>query len=114
MSNQYEKPGVLSKEETLSILNGNNTVEQKVHALVGSVNAIEDHAWLQELCLSYVNHKDKWIAGAAINGLGDIARIFGQLDLKLVLDKLNTTKSERKDLAGKIEDAIDDIKTFVK
>ena len=111
---KYQEPIGISKEETIDILNGNSSVEQKVDALVGAVNTIQDPAWLQELCLSYVNHKDEWIAGAAINGLGDIARIFRQLDLKLVLDKLNAVKSERKDLIGKIDDAMDDIKMFIK
>lgn len=114
MSHQYERPEVLSKEEIVGILNSYSTPEEKVNAIVGAVNSIQDQEWLQELCLHLSNHKEQMVAGAAINGLGDIARIFGELDVKLVSEKLNAIRSERKDLIGKIDDALDDIRMFIK
>ncbi len=112
MKRKYEKPTVISKELTIQILNGNGTVEEKVNSIIRAVSTIEDQAWLVNLCLKYMNHEDQWIAGAAINGLGDIARIFGRLDMEMILKKLDLLRPKRKELAGKIEDAIDDIKKF--
>jgi len=114
MSQKYEEPYFSSKQETVRILNGSSAIEQKVNAIVGAINHLNDPVWLQELCLNFINHPDKWVAGAAINGLGDIARNFGLPNVDLVVKRLIGLKSDRADLIGKIEDAIDDINTFIK
>lgn len=114
MKRIYEELRQFSKEETLLILNGDNPLEDKVGAILGAVNSIQDQPWLERLCLNYINNEEEWIAAAAINGLGDIARIFRKLDVDRVLRELNSVKQKRENLAGKIDDAIDDIKIFIK
>ena len=113
MTKKYNQPQYCSKEETLTIMNGVGTVEQKVNAIVGAIHSINDCDWLQALCLENIDHQDKWITGAAINGLGNIARIFRRIDKDLVLSKLRTLKLSRKELSGKIDDAVDDIMKFI-
>ena len=52
------------------------------------------------LYLKYVNDEDRWIASAAITGLGHLARTSGQLDKDLVIATLTDLKV-RMDLKGK-------------
>ncbi len=51
MNQKYEEPTSISKEETLKILNGSESTERKVNAIVGAINYLDDPVWLQELWL---------------------------------------------------------------
>jgi hypothetical protein len=102
------------KDETLSILKESHSVKDKVKAIVGAINIIYDQVWLQEMCLKNIDHEDELIASAAISGLGDIARIFQKLDFDLVVGKLSELKLKREELAAKIDEAMNDIKAFIK
>ena len=108
---KYESYSFDNKEE-IEFLLRSKINDNIINALQGAINGIDDCKWLQELCLKYINHEDYWVAKTAINGLGDIARVFNDLDCLKVVNQLNQIK--RKDLEGAINDTLSDIKMFLK
>jgi hypothetical protein len=68
---------------------------------------------VQGKCLSFLENRNTSISGLAATCLGHIARIHQQLDKKKVIAALKA-KLDNKEIRGNIEDALDDIKIFMK
>ncbi len=90
----------------------NGSDEEIVGAIIGAINGIDDSQWLEEVCLRFLNHSNFWISKAAINGLGDIARIHRYLDTNRVLHALSLIDNER--LLPIVKQTIQDIDIFVR
>ncbi|MFY7730153.1 MAG: hypothetical protein ACOVRN_11605 [Flavobacterium sp.] len=106
----YERFCFEDKEVVIFLLNSGE--QQKiVSAIVGAINGIEDRQWLEDICMGYIHHNDYWIAKAALNGLGDIARIYKTINL----EKLNKeiTKISNDALKPVINDLKTDLKMFL-
>ena len=108
----YEASGEFSRDEALKAFESENH-EIILDALLGIINGVDDHEWVVTQLLEYVRHPDKWAAGAAIGGLGDVARIYKKIDKKTVLPVLEELK-DHEEVAGKVEDALGDIEMFAK
>jgi hypothetical protein len=106
---EYQYFSFDSKASIEKMLLSKNT-ETISQAILGAVNGIDDWQWLQQLCLTYSNHANYWVAKNAITSLGSIARIFGELDVALVLAKFKEVKDP--ELQVVIDCAIEDIEIF--
>jgi hypothetical protein len=71
-----------------------------------------DWQWLQDKCIQMTSHPDFDVAGLAITSFGHIARIHGNLDLGTVLPLLERLHVNP-ELAGRVEDALDDIAMYL-
>ncbi len=68
---------------------------------------------MQGKCLEMTHHYDVEVRGTAVTCLGHLARLHRDLDLPLVLPTLQALRSDP-GMGGRAEDALDDIRTFVK
>ena len=71
-----------------------------------------DWRWVQEVCLELASHPNPQLSGLAVTCLGHLARIHGVLDLEKVLPTLKRLREDPK-ISGRVDDALDDIKTFL-
>ena len=113
---KYEviKP-IASKEDVLLILRGKkSSSSDKINALLGAVEGINDHEWLEALYLQYIEDYDYGVAHAAIQGLGYTARILRKLNIELVVNRLLNLMKRKDRLFGVINDTFDDIEMFMK
>jgi len=67
----------------------------------------------QDLCVRLARDEDDDVAGLAVTGLGHLARLHGELDLDVVLPLLHELRDTPGPLAGRAEDALEDIETFL-
>ena len=71
-----------------------------------------DWQWAEKRCLTSLKDNRRGVKTAAIQALGHLARIHGQLTLPLVLSELRAIQLEP-DFSGIAEDTLDDIRAFV-
>jgi hypothetical protein len=83
------------------------------NALVRVTYHDPDWRWVQTQCMRLAAHSDKNVRGLAVSCLGHLARIHGVLDTEEVLPLLNELLTDP-EVAPRAEDALDDIKTFLK
>ena len=82
------------------------------YALARVVHHDSDWRWLQDKCIQMTSHPDMDVVRLSISLFGDIARIHGNLDLDTVLPLLKRLH-ENTELAGRVEDAWDDIAVYL-
>ena len=70
-----------------------------------------DWQWTQNRCIEFLQSGDMNIAGVSATCLGHIARIHGKLEKEKVIAALRL-KLDRNEIAGVVEDALDDISIF--
>lgn len=83
----------------------------RASAIVGMVNGISDVQWVEDQLLHLLDDSSFWVAKGAIVGLGNLARIHGQLNQERVKAAFETI--ERADLKGAISDTLDDFNIFL-
>ena len=71
-----------------------------------------DWQYVQDLCMRFADSPSTEISGLAVTCLGHLARLHGKLDLGKVAPLLERL-GRRPDIAGRVEDAWDDIKMFL-
>ncbi|MDR2905201.1 MAG: MBL fold metallo-hydrolase [Helicobacteraceae bacterium] len=107
---QPQTNGGLSKEQVLEHLKSNE-VSTVTNALLYATLNFNDWIWIQDECLKLANHQNVDIKGLAVTCLGHLARIHSSINkakvLPVLFDKLND-----KDISGRAQDALDDIKMF--
>jgi len=106
---KYQSSSFSNKEEVNKLLESNSN-EDIISAILGSVNGINDFYWVQSLCLKYINHNDFWVAKTAINSLGDLARIYKEMNTDKVCNALQAVEDEK--LLPTISDTLEDITLF--
>ncbi len=107
---KYESFEFSSKSEVEAMLSSNDQ-ELKIAALVGMINGIDDRTWVEGVLIQHVTNDDFWIAKNAITGLGDLARIYGRLDMIRVRDSFKKVK--HRNLKVVIEETLKDVETFI-
>ncbi len=111
---QYEAISPLDKAEAGEKLLSGDT-EAIVYGLLGAVEGVDDWRWVQDQCLRFVADPREDVARVAIICLGHLARIWGELDQKRVRESLKGVKASASPrILGAIEDALGDIKMFLK
>jgi hypothetical protein len=83
-------------------------------ALLDITFNISDWEWVQNQCLQLISNPNEDIRGLALTCLGHIARIHAVIDKPKVLPVLRQIISQDAAVAGRVEDALDDIEIFVK
>lgn len=86
--------------------------ERICDALVRVTFNESDWQWVQEKCLYFISSSYPEVRGIAVTCLGHLARIHRKLDLKKVLPLLKNLRNDA-EVSGRVEDAFDDIETFV-
>lgn len=109
---KYAEPRAFSREEADEELASGNP-DQIREALVAL--ALRDGDWrcVQGKCLEFASHSDPSIRALAATCLGHLARLHGQLDLDEVLPVLTRMMADP-DTEGSAENALDDIKMFIR
>jgi hypothetical protein len=109
---KYVEPSPASRDALAVALAGGDgrTIAE---TLVGLTNSDEDWRWVQDTCLKLLHHDDIGVRAIAITCLGHLARIHGELDIDKVQPILTELLSDP-ELGGRAEDALDDIKRFVR
>jgi hypothetical protein len=72
-----------------------------------------DAAWVTDRALRLVNSPDFGVRAAAVTALGHLARIHRAIDEERVVPVLRRLSNEP-EIAGRVEDALDDIAVFVR
>ncbi len=106
---QYENFNFESKYEIEKLLKSANETDVP-SILIGAVNGVDDLEWIQGILFSYIDNDDYWISKTAINLFGDLARIYGNLNKNMILEKFK--KIKREDLKYVIDEAIEDIEIY--
>lgn len=82
-----------------------------ISAVLSAALHDNDWAWVQNICLSQLDHPSRWVKQACITGLGHVVRLHGKLDLDVVAAKLAAYR-ESDELSGSIQDLFGDINIF--
>jgi hypothetical protein len=83
-------------------------------ALLDITFNISDWEWVQNQCLRLISNPNEDIRGLALTCLGHIARIHAAIDKSKVFPVLRQIVSQDAAVAGRAEDALDDIEMLVK
>ena len=108
---QYKDVEPISRQDAVSAFSSGSR-EAIQDALVRVVLHDPDWRWAQDTCIEYAKHDDPSIVQIAVTCFGHLARIHGKLDLERVLPILQELSKSQK-TAGRVEDALDDIRVFV-
>ena len=109
---EYHEILPLRRAELEELL-GSGNVRAINEALLSAAFHDCDWEWAQNQCLSFLSHSNRDVRSIAATCLGHIARIHRKLDIDIVLPQLYEAKSDQSIAAG-VDDAIDDIKLFVR
>jgi hypothetical protein len=109
---KYQKTLLISYEDAKEKLKSDDPIHV-TDALVRLTYHYSDWRWVQDQCLTLINHSDPVIKGLAVSCLGHLARIHNTIDTFKVLPILNSLLDDP-DIGGRAEDAIDDIEMFAR
>jgi hypothetical protein len=110
--NKYQDVLPIKKNDA-EIFFASNEIEKIATTLVSISFYEKDWKWVQDKCLEYLFHPDDVISGLAATCLGHVARVNRKLEKKKVIILLRS-RLDNLQIAGRIEDAIDDINTYIK
>jgi hypothetical protein len=109
--NLYQEALPISREDAETAFSSGAS-ERICDALTRVTFNESDWRWVQEKCLHFINSSYPDVRGLAVTCLGHLARIHRKLDLKKVLPLLKNLQNDT-EVSGRVEDAFDDIETFV-
>lgn len=107
---QFQQISPISKAEAIAAFESGNS-NQICNALVSIACCESDWRWAQEKCLHFLENEDPEISGLAATCLGHIARVQKTLDKERVVAALRK-QLKNPDIAGQVEDALEDIGLF--
>ena len=109
---QYREITPIDRNEAELIFDGDELDNIRV-TLVRVAFYDPDYVWAQERCLRFCEHEDSEVRSVAALCLGHVARIHRKLDLDKVLPVLQRLLKDEQTV-GRAEDALDDIKRYVR
>ena len=109
---KYTEVLPISREEADNALNSRNP-EIVCDGLLRLTYHDSDWQWVQNLCLHFIKSENIQIRSLAVTCLGHLARIHHTLDIEQVIPILKNLLHD-KEIAGRVEDALDDIEMFVR
>jgi hypothetical protein len=103
-----------NKQEIESEIKSNN-IDLATNKLLDICFNSEDWKWVQDICISLIKNKTvkEDLRRLAITCIGHLARIHSMIEKDKVLPFLEKVKKENENLAGTIDDTLDDISMFV-
>jgi len=111
MNYSYDEPKAIDKVEFTSIVEA-GVIALVCDALVRAVHFIHDYDWLLQQYILLLKHPDLEVRGVTITCIGHIARLNAEADKTQLLGILDPLLCDS-DMAGRVEDAIDDVNTFL-
>ena len=112
MKFNYKEPSYIDKENYLAAVGSGNSMEICA-ATINAVHYINDYDWLvNQLALSIV-HNETEIRGVTVTCIGHLARLYEDANREALLALLTPLKNDE-ELSGRVQDAIDDINTYLK
>ena len=109
---KYETPGPMDRTEAARLLQS-PIPEEVCKALLAVALHEKDWRWAQERCFEATRHASLEVRALSATCFGHLARVHGNLELDRVIPALRALQKEP-ELAGRVEDAIDDINMFMK
>lgn len=110
MSLRYRTPSEISKEAFLHSVEAGE-VAPICQAIVDAVHSIDDYDWLYKQLSELLRHSDGQVRGVTATCIGHLARLHRSADRDHLLTLLKPHLSDP-EIAGQVEDAIGDVKTF--
>ena len=111
MNLKYDAPKEITKAEFSNIVSV-GVIALICEAIVRAVHFIYDYDWLVEQFVPLLNHPSPEVRGTTITCFGHLARLNQDANKQQLLRILEPLLADEQ-LAGRIEDAIDDINTFL-
>ena len=111
MTYVYEEPKSIDKSEFLKIV-ASGVIALICDAIVRAAHFINDYDWLLQQYMLLLKHPDIEVRGVTVTCIGHLARLNGNAKKDELLSILEPLLSDS-DLAGRVEDAIDDVNTFL-
>jgi hypothetical protein len=108
---QFDKVEVIDKISAEIVFSSGDEM-QICQALVSLAFHESDWLWVQNHCLKFLQSDNANIAGISATCLGHIARIHRKLEKDKVITALRQ-KLHNSEIAGVVEDALDDISIFL-
>ena len=108
---RYEDVESTSREEA-ELAFASQDPDRVARALVAAALHDPDWKWVQDWCLRFIDGSDQTVRRIAVTCLGHLARLHRTMDIDRVLPLLNDLRSDEV-LAGRVDDALDDIHTFI-
>jgi hypothetical protein len=109
---KYHEIFPMSRSELERLIDSGND-SAIIQGLLSAAYYDPDWRWVQNLCLRFLSNPDNGIRSNATMCLGHLARIHGQLDIEIVMPRLRELLSDPS-IAPSAEDALEDIKLFLK
>lgn len=109
---KYDDSRPIGRSEAETMFNSENP-DAICEALIRVALHDPDPLWSQMVVLRFVAHDDSEVRGLAATCLGHIARIHRRMDLGIVVPILSKL-AEDPLVGGRAEDALDDIRTYMK
>lgn len=111
MQYRYDEPSEITKSRFLEMVASGVTISI-CKAIVDAVHYIDDYDWLLEQYGELLHHRDVQVRGVTVSCIGHLARLNDEADKRQLLSILEPLLS-CKDIVGRVEDAIEDINTFL-
>lgn len=108
----YHEVGPITRTEALRELASDDPL-RIARALVSVALHEPELGWAQQQCEKYASHPAADVRGVVATCLGHLARIHRRLDLTTATPLLQQLAQDP-DVAGRVEDALDDIRLFLK
>ena len=81
--------------------------------VVAALYLVDDSQWVIDQLHNLLEHPDKWVAGTAIMGFADLARVGVSLDTVTLEPLLLQLGQQRRELMGRVSSALEDIELFI-
>lgn len=111
MTYVYDEPKKIDKSEFLEVV-ASGVVALICDAIVRAVHFIGDYDWLLCELTSLLRHSDIEVRGVTVTCIGHLARLNEKAKKDELLSVLEPLLSDG-DFAGRVEDAIEDVNTFL-
>lgn len=108
---RYEKPEPIGRKEALDAIASGNP-ELVCDAIIRLALNDPDGHWAEEVSLALIGSEDPNVRAVAATALGHVARIHGEITVRLVVPALKRLLRDPR-TAGRAEDALSDIAIFV-
>jgi hypothetical protein len=109
--NNYEKIEPISRSEAEAVIRRDQTGDIPL-TLIRLAYYEPDWRWVQDLCISLSDHKDKWVRRACATCFGHLARIHGRIEREKINPVLTRLLNDS-DVSGYAQDTIDELDIFL-
>ncbi|MDR1347299.1 MAG: hypothetical protein LBJ63_02555 [Prevotellaceae bacterium] len=103
----------MKSKEKIELIVNSNDVDSATKTLLDICFNPNDWKWVQDICLSLITaNKNEDVRRLAVTCLGHLARIHSTIEKEKVIPFLKKIKKGDINIAGTIDDALDDINMF--